>query len=180
MKHLATLHHDPDLSDRGRVLERLAVKAVIARGRELLLLHVPATGEYKFPGGGVHPGESPEGALARELAEECGATLLEVSGEYGEVVELSRPLEAEFDVFRMTSRYYTCRVADGLSGQALDAYEEALGLTPRWVNLGEAIGACRAVASSGEHAPRWVRRELLVLQDLEQRWAQEAGQGSAC
>ncbi|WP_216322478.1 hypothetical protein [Deinococcus sp. SYSU M49105] len=48
-------------------------------------------------------------ALRRELTEECGATPLEVCGKVGEVVEVFRPQETEYDAFHMTSRHYVCR-----------------------------------------------------------------------
>lgn len=170
MRLLFTLRHDPDLPVAGRTVERHAVKAIVTHGDELLMLHVPATGEYKFPGGGVHASETPADALARELREECGATLLTVTGAYGQVIELSRPQEPEYERFRMTSVYYTCRVADGRGEQTLDPYEAALGLTPCWVTLEDALLACQQAEQSS--AARWVQRERRVLQDLQAHWPQ--------
>lgn len=56
--------------------QRLAVKAVVRRGDEVLLARLSEraveTGRWTLPGGGVDHGESPEHALVRELQEETG------------------------------------------------------------------------------------------------------------
>ena len=70
---LAELYHDEGLDLAGVVAERTSVRAIVLRGRELPLLHSPRDADYKFPGGGVEPGESEHDALRREVLEECGA-----------------------------------------------------------------------------------------------------------
>jgi 8-oxo-dGTP diphosphatase len=52
------------------VVRRTAVRAVIRRGDELLMIHSSVGGDFKFPGGGLEPGESTGAAsawVAREL-----------------------------------------------------------------------------------------------------------------
>jgi len=55
---------------------RLVVAAVVYRGDRYLLARRPPgrylEGLWEFPGGGVHEGEDPPVALARELLEELG------------------------------------------------------------------------------------------------------------
>lgn len=55
------------------------VAAVIADGRALLACrrapHKDQPGRWEFPGGKVEPGETPEAALEREIAEELGVRI---------------------------------------------------------------------------------------------------------
>ena len=164
---LLTLVHDPGvdaLVAAGRVLDRRAVKAVALRGRDLLLLRA-GSGAVKLPGGGVEPGESDEQALRRELDEECGVPLVGLGDDLGDTVQLSRALEPEYDVFRMTSRYLGCQVGDPQGPGRLEAYEVALGMTPVWVDLAEAVATTAAQVEAGT-PHRWLARELAVLRTL--------------
>jgi 8-oxo-dGTP diphosphatase len=61
----------------GEVIRRVAaVMLVDGEGRLLLQLRsldaAAAPGKWSFPGGGIEPGEEPEGAARRELLEETG------------------------------------------------------------------------------------------------------------
>lgn len=59
---------------------QLVVGAAIVRGGTLLAARrtrpVAAAGRWELPGGKVEPGESPDAALVREVAEELGCTVV--------------------------------------------------------------------------------------------------------
>ena len=168
MKILTTLHRSDNINLNGRTVHRTAVRAVILRGRELLMVHSVSVGDYKFPGGGVNEGESHEQALARELREECGASLLSVDGELGAVIEYDFAEEKEFNVFKMTSHYYFCRVESSFGAQKLDDYERDLGFKPLWIDINDAISTnCSLLDSSTP--PDWLRREIFVLEHLNKQ-----------
>lgn len=124
-------------------------------------------GDYKFPGGGVDEGETHSQALARELREECGASLLGVDGELGAVIEYNFAEEKDFDVFKMTSHYYFCQVSGGFGAQKLNDYERDLGFKPVWVNIDEAISTNHSLLNS-HTPPEWLRRENFVLEYIRQ------------
>ena len=168
---LLTLVHDPGvdaLLGTGRVLERNAVKAVALRGRDLLVLRADS-GAVKLPGGGAEPGESVADTLRRELAEECAVPLLEVGEELVSTVQLARPQEPDYDVFRMTSRHFLCAVGEPEGEPRLEDYEQRLGLEPAWLDVTEAADACAAALRSGDAVHRWLERELAVLRLVEER-----------
>ena len=147
-----------------RTIIRQAVRGIVPRGRELLMVFSSVIGEYKFPGGGVDGNETDEQTLVREVLEECGARVVRVDGPFGKVVEYDIPGETEFDLFQMTSRYYMCQVEPDLCEQSLDPYERDLGFHPAWVDIDAALNTNNALLNSvGRKIPRWTRRDTFVL-----------------
>ncbi len=165
MHILTEIHRNKGINIHGRVVQRIAVRAVIQRGRDLLMVYSANVGDYKFPGGGVDVGESHEHALARELREECGASLLSVDGELGAIIEYNFANEKDFDVFKMTSHYYFCKIRDGFSEQKLEGYEKDLGFQPVWINIEEAIMKNKLLLNS-INPPEWLKREIFALEYL--------------
>ncbi|HEY3558761.1 MAG TPA: NUDIX domain-containing protein [Kribbella sp.] len=164
--HLGTFR-TPDL-EPGPTVERTAVRGVLFRGAELLLL-ASRHGDYKFPGGGVEPGESFEQALRREFREECGYDGVLVGPELGTTREEVPAFDTGYDVFAMTSHYFSC--SGGVSGAAqdLEGYEAELELTPVWVPVHDALATNRRVLASGVGVMRWLVREIAVLEWLSGR-----------
>jgi 8-oxo-dGTP diphosphatase len=169
MQPLAEIHRSKGVNIHGRTIHRHAVRAVILRGHELLMIHSTKVGDYKFPGGGVDQNESHGQALIREVREECGMSLLHVGDEICRVIEYDLPMEQEYDAFKMTSYYYQCKVQDGFGSQKLDDYEVDLGFEPVWITLDRAMELNRVLLNV-HHPPKWLDREVLVLEHLKQNF----------
>jgi 8-oxo-dGTP pyrophosphatase MutT (NUDIX family) len=169
---LTEIHRREGVNVDGRTVYRTAVKGVILRGRNLLMIYSSNVGDYKFPGGGVDVGESHAQALRREVQEECGMSLAHVGDEIGAVVEYNFPLEQDYDVFKMTSHYYRCEVKDGFSAQKLNDYEQRLGFKPVWIDIDDAIRANKSLLHS-DRRPGWLPREIFVLGYLKQNLFEE-------
>jgi hypothetical protein len=95
MQLLTQIFHKPNLSLSGKTISREAVRAIILKGDQVLMVYSTLNGDYKFPGGGVKRDEAHATALQRE-----------------------------FDLFRMNSYDYLCEVEDGFDAQNLDDYEQ--------------------------------------------------------
>ena len=166
MTPLIEIRHADDFAPGSPHIERTAARAVITRDGELLLLR-SRHGDYKFPGGGVDTDESAQGAVIRELREECGLDV-SVGDLVCTTVELSHASEAGA-VFKMTSLYFECTTRDTPGVQHLDDYERDLLLTPTWVSSEQARQANEDLLQTRRDDPDlpWLLRETHVLRWLE-------------
>ena len=119
---------DKNYDDRFSVFTREAVRAIILRGDLIALVKSDREGYYKFPGGGIEPGETHVQTLTRETFEETGLTVLPLSiSEFGEIIERRRSIFGEREIFEQRSYYYYAQTA-GTPGQASpQGYEAELG-----------------------------------------------------
>lgn len=147
----------------GRTIFREAVRGIILNGRDVFMIHSPVNGDYKFPGGGVQPGETHDQALRREVMEESGRSIAGVHGEFGMITEYDIPKEPDYDVFKMTSYYYLCTLDESFSSQNLDDYERDLAFQPVWVDIDHAIQTNKSVLAAEGEKPLWTRRETFTL-----------------
>ena len=164
---LTEIYRSPGINIKGKTIHRTAVRGVIVRGRNLLMIYSSNVGDYKFPGGGVGDGETHAQALRREIQEECGMCVAYIGSEIGAVIEYNIPMEDNYDVFKMTSHYYQCDVEDGFGIQRLDDYELDLGFKPIWINVEQAIQFNKRLLIS-KKIPDWLRREIFVLEYIQQ------------
>jgi 8-oxo-dGTP pyrophosphatase MutT (NUDIX family) len=168
MSLLTTLHRADGVDVHGKTIHRIAVRAVIQRGENLLMILSANVGDYKFPGGGVQAGETHEQALRREVREECGTELSHFGEEIGSVVEYKQSKDEGFETFKMTSHYYRCEVTDGFGAQNLDGYEKDLGFRPVWISIEEAVRQNKSLLEADKR-PGWLQREIFVLEFLQNK-----------
>jgi 8-oxo-dGTP pyrophosphatase MutT (NUDIX family) len=122
------------------VLRRDVVRGLVFDddGRILLLRwRDPVTGKEFFepPGGQREPGESHEGALIREIAEESGLVDVEVHGEIGVIDHAFTFAGKDYDC---VERYFSCRVTGpGRTELSLDAVEATGVVGAEWFTPGE-------------------------------------------
>lgn len=164
MTLLHTLTH-PAVAAGGRMVERQAVRAIVMRSNEILLLYTRRYDDYSFPGGGLDTGEDPIEGLRRELVEETGAKDVIVEHVIGHLDEYRPSLKAGYDVLFMRSHFYLCRVAGELGVATPEAYEVANGMVPVWIDIGKALEHNRNVlASRPPNMGLLIERETWMLQ----------------
>ena len=139
-----------DYNPNGKVYVRPSVRAVIVRGDEVLLMYSQKYGYYKFPGGGIEPGESHTDTLIREVKEESGYLVRpETIEEFGRVLRRERGEKDPNEIFEQENFYYFCEVEDNPGKTSLDDYEIEEGFTPCFMKPFEA------------HMSNWHLRHIL-------------------
>lgn len=153
-----------------QINKRRAVRAVIRRGEEILLVSTNQ-GDYKFPGGGIEAGESEEEALLREICEETGYVDVEIGTCIGTTFEqnIDTEITTENTFFQMESKYYECFLkSEKRVVGSLDDYEEKLGFKPKFISLEEVCASQDALIEKGmEKEIPWLLRETKVLHKLQ-------------
>lgn len=153
-------NYDPN----GKSDRRTAARGIIQReGKYLLVLSWK--GDYKFPGGGVEPGESLVDAMCREVREETGYPVAPGScREWAVVHERRRGLIV--DILEMDSHYFLCEL-DGPQGPPdLQGYEIEEEFRTVWLPLEEALAENRRLEETGFTGAPWLVREIKVMERL--------------
>jgi len=134
---------------------RLTARAVVVRqDGKIAVMYAEAFGLYSLPGGGVEPGETPEEALIREVAEETGCVCERIS-ELG----LIRENRAQAD-YTQHSYYYVVHTQGPTQAVQLTAAEARHRTTLQWHSTRE---AWRLIASP-EHST--YQRKFLQARDM--------------
>lgn len=169
MTFIKEIYHKENLDLNGKIITREAVRGIILKGKKVLMIFSSKNGDYKFPGGGVETGESYKETLRREIQEECGALVSQIERRIGKAIEYDRPIEKDYDVFKMTSYYYICKVEENYCDQNLDQYEKELDFKPVWVDVDIAIENNKSIMNSNsKEAPRWTKRDTFVLEQIKE------------
>lgn len=128
-----------DYNPDGKVYARPSVRAIIVRGGEVLLMYSQKYGYYKFPGGGIEPGENHVDTLVREVKEESGYIVKpETVEEFGRVLRRKRDEKDPDAYFEQENFYYFCEAEDEPGQTKLDEYEAEEGFTPCFMKPFEA------------------------------------------
>ena len=154
-----------------REFVRNSARAIILREGRVAMVHSLKYDYYKFPGGGIEPGEAPTDALVRETLEETGLTIVPGSiREYGCAHRVQRSSLDPEERFVQDNFYYLCAVEAGVAAQRLDEYEAEEAFTLEYVRPETAIAANRRPAPLGCDQAMWEREarvlELLVREGL--------------
>lgn len=158
-----------DYPANGRAFIRPSVRSIIFRDGKVAMVHSLKYDYYKFPGGGMEPGESQLDTLIRETKEEAGLQIKpETIQEFGYVHRVKRSDQGDqYDLFIQDNFYYLCQVEDTVAAQKLDDYESEERFTLEFVTPETAIHTNRFVP----HGPKdqlMLEREARVLELLMQ------------
>lgn len=149
-----------DYDPNGVAFIRHSARCINIKNGLVAMVHSIKYNYYKFPGGGIDEGESPEGAVIRETREEAGLAVIPGSiQEYGYVHRIQKSDHDDADYFLQDNFYYLCDVEEGLYPQDLDDYEADERFTLEYVTPDKAISVNR-YADHGENGQPMLALEL--------------------
>ena len=157
-------NYDPN----GKAFVRPSVRGIIVRDGKVAMVHSIQYDYYKFPGGGMEPGETQLETLIREVREESGLVVIPESiQEYGRVHRIQQSDQQDFSMFVQDNYYYLCQAESAIQPQQLDDYEQQECFTLEFVPPETAIRTNREAPHGPTDQPM-LEREALVLEHLIQ------------
>lgn len=167
MKIIHSLDDNNYLKD-DKLFKRTAVRAIIKKDDQYLMIQSLLYKDIKFPGGGQESNESDIDTLYREVLEETGLTIVKESVKpYGMIVEKRKSTFNENELFYMESKYYICEVYDHIEKQSLSDYEITYDYQVIHISLEEAIKQNSSLLYKDIKDIPWVKRELVMLKHLK-------------
>ena len=157
---------------KGSMFTRLATRAIVLRGEQILLLFTERYHDYSLPGGGVDEGETLQAGLIRELQEETGANNIRDIEPYG-VYEEYRPWNKHGnDLLNMKSYCYRCTIDDELGETQLEHHEIENAMKPVWINIYDAIAHNEETIASNDKKGLSIERETFLLKLIAKELAE--------
>ncbi|SDH24016.1 NUDIX domain-containing protein [Vibrio xiamenensis] len=165
MRHIKTTIHPlvTHLDDK-TVRKRLAARAIVLDGENILLLYTERYHDYTIPGGGVDDGEDIIAGLVRELEEETGAQNIRNIKPFGLFEEFRPWHKDDADVLHIISHCYTCQVDRDLGQTRYEEYEKSNGMKPVWMNIFDAIAHNEQTMAKSDKKGLSIERETHLLQ----------------
>ena len=156
-----------DYNPAGVGFVRHSARCITIKNGRAAMVHSVKYDYYKFPGGGIEPGESREAAVIRETREEAGLTVIPDSiRAFGYVRRIQKSEYPGEDYFLQDNYYYLCQVEEVVGAQSLDGYEADEQFTLEYVEPDRAIFVNRNM----DHGPsdqNMLEREARVLELLK-------------
>lgn len=156
----------------GKTPSRLTARAIVRDGcGRFAVVHMDQYAVASMPGGGIEPGETPEQAAVREVAEETGWHC-RILAKLGYVMEN----RGRLDEAKCTFWYVMERVSPA-ENAALTPAEVAEGTHCEWVPMDEMRHQIRDAQHTQECFRFWQARDLAAL-DAYQAWMKEERDGT--
>lgn len=153
-----------------RTFTRFAVRAIVKKDEQILLLYTKRYNDFSLPGGGVHDGENIYEALHRELKEETGARDIIINNEFGMIDEYRPYNRNEYEQMYMRSYIFECEIASTMDAPQMEKHELANGMSARWINIHEAIEHnCQVISRNEETKGMSIERETLILKMISKK-----------
>ena len=112
-----------DYAECTHSFSRPSARSIIIRDGKVAMIHSMKYDYYKFPGGGIEPGEDPAEAMIRETREETGLVVIpETVKEYGLVHRIQKSDSDPTEVFIQDNYYYLCDAEETVVSQHLNGY----------------------------------------------------------
>lgn len=160
----STIHPDILSLDDQNITQRLATRAIVMNGADILLLYTERYHDYTLPGGGLEKGEDKIEGMIRELQEETGAQNIRAIEAFGRYEEYRPWYKTNADIIHMISYCYTCKVDETLGHTCFESHEINNGMKPVWINLEEAIEHNLNTIELSDKKGLSIERETFLLQ----------------